>query len=65
MTVKLVKEFDKNIHVICGAGISNAEDVYEAFKLGAEGILVSSSIVKAENQEEKIRELALVFKSHK
>ncbi|MDT7892208.1 MAG: triose-phosphate isomerase [Thermoproteota archaeon] len=65
MTVKLVKEFDKNIHVICGAGISNAEDVSEALKLGAEGILVSSSIVKAENQEEKIRELALVFKSHK
>lgn len=57
-TLKLVKEVNPRIKVICGAGISNAEDVREALRLGAEGILVSSSIVKAKNPKEKILEIA-------
>ncbi len=61
-TVKLVKSLNSSIRVLCGAGISNGEDVIEALKLGAEGILVSSSIVKAKNPEDKIKEMALALK---
>jgi triosephosphate isomerase len=44
--------------VICGAGISNKEDVTKAYQLGAQGILVASSIVKAKSWINKIEELA-------
>lgn len=44
--------------VICGAGISNKEDVTKAYQLGAQGILVASSIVKAKSWINKIVELA-------
>lgn len=47
----------KNIPIICGAGIHNKEDVKNAFKLGARGILVSSFVCKARNQEKALREL--------
>jgi len=58
-TVKEVKSIDKSIKVLCGAGITDGDDVKEALRLGAEGILVASSIVKAKDQEMKIRELAM------
>ncbi|MBU0667413.1 MAG: triose-phosphate isomerase [Nanoarchaeota archaeon] len=50
-----------DIPVLCGAGIKNGEDVRIATKLGAKGILVASGIVKAENPEEALRDLAAGF----
>ncbi len=44
--------------MLCGAGIVTADDVIAARKLGAEGLLVASSIVRATSWEEKIRELS-------
>jgi len=44
--------------VLCGAGIVNGDDVRAATKLGTEGILVSSSVVKATDWESKLGELA-------
>lgn len=44
--------------VLCGAGIVDGKDVEAAVKLGAEGILVASGVVKARNWKEKIAELA-------
>jgi len=61
-TVKNVKKIDPEIKVLCGAGITNGDDVREALKLGAEGILVASSIVKAKDKEAKIREMAEAIK---
>ncbi len=49
--------------LICGAGINKNEDVKMALEYGAKGILVSSSITKANNWYEKIFELASAFKS--
>jgi triosephosphate isomerase (TIM) len=49
--------------LICGAGINKSEDVKMALEYGAKGILVSSSITKANNWYEKIFELASAFKS--
>jgi triosephosphate isomerase (TIM) len=44
--------------VLCGAGIVDGHDVMTAVKLGAKGILVASSIVKAADWGKKISELA-------
>lgn len=52
----------KEIPVLVGAGIQATKDVRIAVKLGAVGILVSSGVVLAENQKEKLFELAKGFK---
>ncbi len=44
--------------VICGAGITDKDDVAKAMELGSKGILVASGIVKANSWERKIAELA-------
>jgi len=52
----------QNVRVICGAGITDANDVSSALKLGAVGILVASGIIKATSWIDKITELASGFK---
>ena len=47
--VEAVKAVNPEVHVLCGAGVSNGEDVAAAVKLGAEGVLVASAIVCAES----------------
>lgn len=44
--------------LLCGAGISSSNDVTKATELGANGVLVSSSIIKSTNWYEKINEFA-------
>lgn len=56
-TVKDVKAINKNIKVLCGAGISNGEDMAAALELGAEGVLLASGIIKAENPKDALIEL--------
>ncbi len=56
-SVKAIKFINKKIKVLCGAGIHNKEDVKKAIDLGADGILVSSGIVKARNQEAALKDL--------
>ncbi|NQU98824.1 triose-phosphate isomerase [Candidatus Woesearchaeota archaeon] len=46
------------IPVLCGAGVKSGEDVKKAIELGADGILIASGIVKAEDPEKALRELA-------
>lgn len=46
-TVKLVHEVNPGVRVLCGAGITSGEDVRIALELGAEGVLLASSVVKA------------------
>ena len=49
--------------IICGAGITDKDDVTKAMELGSHGILVASSIVKATTSwHEKISELAFGMK---
>jgi triosephosphate isomerase len=57
-TVSKVKETGFRGKILCGAGIVSGEDVKKAVELGAEGVLVSSSVVKARDWELKIVELA-------
>jgi triosephosphate isomerase len=43
--------------LLCGAGIVSGDDVAAAMKLGTQGILVASSVVKAQDWPAKLREL--------
>ncbi len=52
-----LKRIGDRIIPLCGAGISNAEDVKAALQLGCKGVLVSSAIVKARNQKKAILSL--------
>lgn len=56
-TVKEVKKINKKIKVLCGAGISTGEDMAAAIDLGAEGVLLASGIIKAENPKKALLDL--------
>lgn len=57
-TVKLVHQINANITILCGAGISQGEDVSIALKLGTQGVLVASGIVKAKDPYSILRAFA-------
>ncbi len=57
-TVQLVKRIDSKMTILCGAGISTAEDVSIALKLGTQGVLVASGIVKAKDPYSVLRAFA-------
>ena len=57
-TIKLVREVNKKVTILCGAGISRGEDVFAALELGTQGVLVASGIVKAKDPYAIIREFA-------
>jgi triosephosphate isomerase (TIM) len=44
--IKGIRAVNPKVTILCGAGITTHEDVSKALKLGAEGVLVASSIVK-------------------
>lgn len=57
-TVELVKRVNPNVVILCGAGITKGEDVAAALRLGTEGVLVASGVVKAKNPYKVLREFA-------
>jgi triosephosphate isomerase len=48
-TIQLVRKVNSDALLLCGAGISNGEDVAVALKLKTQGVLVASAIVKAKD----------------
>jgi triosephosphate isomerase len=61
-TIKLVKEVNSKVTILCGAGISRGEDVAAALKLGTQGVLVASGIVKAKDPYRILIEFAKATK---
>ncbi len=57
-TVSSLREAGYAGKILCGAGIVSGEDVAKAVELGADGVLVASSVVKAKDWETKVLELA-------
>lgn len=57
-TVKAVKRVANDCVVLCGAGVTNGEDVRAALELGAEGVLLASGVVKAKDQKAALLDLA-------
>jgi len=56
--VKLVREVNPRVRVLCGAGITSGEDVRIALELGAEGVLLASSVVKAPDPRAAMLDIA-------
>jgi triosephosphate isomerase len=57
-TISLVRQVDAFAMILCGAGITTGADVGAALNLGANGVLISSGIVKAKNQETALIDIA-------
>jgi len=56
--VDKVKAKNSDVKVLAGAGVKDANDVKVALELGAEGVLAASHIVKSEDPEKIIKEMA-------
>jgi triosephosphate isomerase len=56
-TVKIVKETNPRVKVLCGAGITTKEDVSKSLELGAVGVLVASAVVKAKDPKKVMEDL--------
>jgi len=56
-TVKLVRKVNSSVTILCGAGITVGEDVTAALKLGTEGVLLASGVVKAKDQTEALMDI--------
>ncbi|MHA1713378.1 MAG: triose-phosphate isomerase [Candidatus Ranarchaeia archaeon] len=50
-TVKRIREVNKNVQILTGAGISSPHDLQAAIELGTIGVLIASSITKAREPE--------------
>jgi len=48
-SVLAIKKIDPRVRVLCGAGVTSGDDVGVAIKLGSEGILVASGVVRAKD----------------
>ena len=56
-SISAAEDHSRTTKVICGAGITDESDVAAAIDLGAEGILVSSGVIKAQSWYDKISDL--------
>ena len=59
--VSLVDSVDKKIKKLCGAGITNGEDVKVALELGVDGVIVASAIVLAKNRRKTVKDIVSPF----
>jgi len=57
-TVELVRRLNRDVVILCGAGITRGGDVVAALRLGTEGVLVASGIVKAKDPSAVLLEFA-------
>jgi triosephosphate isomerase len=51
-SVREIRAVNQNVRILCGAGITTGEDIYASLKLGAQGVLVASGVVKAQKPED-------------
>ena len=57
-SVAAIKKVSPGTLVFVGAGVSNANDVRTSLRLGAEGVLLASAFVKANDPEAWLRDVA-------
>jgi len=56
-TVEKIRKVNKNVVILCGAGIGNSEDVASAIKLGAQGVLLASAVANSDKPEPVLSDL--------
>jgi len=57
-TVSRIRRVNGEVMILCGAGITSGDDVREALRLGTQGVILASGVVKAKNQLAAIEDLA-------
>ena len=57
-SLSAIRKISPTVKILCGAGITTSDDVSKALKLGTEGVLVASSIVKSSNPARVLQEMA-------
>ncbi len=50
-SVKEIRRVNSDVKILCGAGVSSGDDVYASLKLGAQGVLVASALVKSNHPD--------------
>jgi triosephosphate isomerase len=63
-SVRRVRAVNPDVRILCGAGITTGEDVYAALKLGAQGVLVASGVVKAQKPEDVLVDFCKGFRKY-
>ena len=56
-TVDVIHQINPDVKVLCGAGISAGEDMRAALDLGAEGVLLASGIILADDPKAALLDL--------
>ncbi|WXG42688.1 MAG: triose-phosphate isomerase [Promethearchaeati archaeon SRVP18_Atabeyarchaeia-1] len=64
-TVKIIRDINEKVIILCGAGITTGEDARAAIRLGTDGVLLASAFTKASDPERVLYELATGVKGHK
>ncbi len=62
-SVQKIRAVGPDVKILCGAGITTEEDVSQALKLGTEGVLVASSVVKSKNPQGVLSKMAMAISS--
>ena len=57
-SVNEIRRLNRRVKVLCGAGVTSAEDVSKALELGSEGVLVASGIVKSKDPRIVLQSMA-------
>jgi triosephosphate isomerase len=57
-TVDIIRAVNKEVTILCGAGISTGQDVEAAVKLGSQGVLLASAVAKSDRPEDVLKGLA-------
>ena len=57
-SVNEIRRLNSRVKVLCGAGVTSAEDVSKALELGSEGVLVASGIVKSKDPRIVLQSMA-------
>lgn len=60
-SLRAVIDVNPDVDLLCGAGITNGDDVRAAIKLGSYGVLVASAVAKSPDPYRKMRELVEPF----
>ena len=56
-SIKKIRLVNTTSEILCGAGVSSAEDVGKALQLGTRGVLVASSVVKSRNPTQLLEDM--------
>jgi triosephosphate isomerase len=57
-TVEQIRNVNKEVVILCGAGISNGDDVSSAMNLGSQGVLLASAVATSDKPADVLRSLA-------